>query len=288
MLKNRLATLCKEPLIQFVILGAVIFALYSWLVPDKVDATEDILVTVGQVQQLQARFERIRGRQPNKTETEGLIDGFIRETVYYREALALGLDQDDPIIRNRLRQKFIFLQDGLNALEVTDSELKDFYQQNKQKYALPGTYSFTQIYLGNKLLSETQEIAKRIKRALSKGANPSSLGEVTLLPGAMQNASPQQITNRFGEAFTTSLATLPVNDWSNPVTSAFGAHLVFIKGKTPASEPDFEAIKPQLQRDLMYVKRKDQQEMAYQVLQNNYRITIHWPSKESTENGVLN
>jgi parvulin-like peptidyl-prolyl isomerase len=287
-LKVPLSRYFNEPLIQFVILGFVIFGLYTWAAPQSAKPSEDILVTSEQVQQLRTRFERMRGRQPNRAETEGLIDDFIRETVYYREALALGLDRDDPVIRNRMRQKFTFLQDELNSLEVTESELENYYRQNKQKYASPGTYSFTQVYLGTKLPSEIRADANRVKTALSKGENPSTLGEATLLPTTMQQASTQEVANRFGEAFTAALAEMPLNQWSNPVTSPFGSHLVLIERKAPASEPALVDIKPELERDLLYEKRLDQEQVAYQALQSNYRVTVHWPENQLREAGTAN
>ena len=144
-----MSKLLREPLLIFLVLGALLFGLYT-LVKDQSQGSSDALriqVTAADVDQLSVRWQRQMGRPPRPEELQGLTDNFVREEVLVREALALGLDRDDTGIRRRLVQKMNFLVEDLALLnEPTDADLSDYFEQHPEIYRLPPRISFTHIY----------------------------------------------------------------------------------------------------------------------------------------------
>ena len=115
----------REPLLHFLLLGAAIFGAYRLLSDARATQPGNIVVTQGRIEALVAAFTRTWQRPPTASEREGLIRDYIREEVYVREAIALGLDQDDMVIRRRLRQKLEFVSEDLTApAEPTDGQLQ--------------------------------------------------------------------------------------------------------------------------------------------------------------------
>jgi hypothetical protein len=122
----------REPLVHFLVLGAVIFFISSLLRNPEADKQDRIVVTAGHIKQVIEGWSRTWQRPPAPQELEGLIEDYIREEVFYREALVLGLDRDDTIVRRRLRQKVEFLsEDMAGVAEPTDEELQTFLELNQ-------------------------------------------------------------------------------------------------------------------------------------------------------------
>ena len=117
----------REPLVHFVVLGAILFALAQWRGGGA--GANAIVITPGQVDAMVATFTRTWQRPPTDEELKGLIDDSVREELAVREAVALGLDRDDTVIRRRLRQKVEFIVEGeVDATPVTDAELQAYFR----------------------------------------------------------------------------------------------------------------------------------------------------------------
>ena len=133
----------KEPLLHFLVIGVVIFAVFS--IANKEEAAvggNKIVVSSAETERLSDAWSKRMNRPPTEIELQGLIEAFIKEEVYYREALALGLDQDDTIIRRRLMQKMEFLSNDLAELDQPDeSALNKYFLENQEKYRLPDQIS---------------------------------------------------------------------------------------------------------------------------------------------------
>ena len=134
----------KEPLLHFIVLGALVFALYGFIGPDK-PADDEIIVTRGQQEHLVTAFTRTWQRPPTQAEFTGIVDDWIREEIAYREGLGMGLDTDDTIIRRRLRQKLeVLAEDIVSMAEPTEEILQQYLEENQTTYTREPVYTLRQ------------------------------------------------------------------------------------------------------------------------------------------------
>ena len=215
----RLRRVIQEPLAHFLILGAGLFLLYGYVADTAPERPDKILVDEGELARLSEQFRRTWMRPPAREELAGLAEDFVKEEILYREALALGLDKDDLVIRRRMRQKMEFLNADLaERREPTDAELQAYLDANPEKFRLPPRYSFRQIYLG----PDTEGVARRAADLLARlqadptlGADPRALGDPTLLPPGLELASEQAIAATFGTEFADVMSGLAKAAWGD-------------------------------------------------------------------------
>ncbi len=153
-LTQRLIALLREPLLHFVVLGALVFGLYGWVDNPAAStaASGQIAVTAPVIASLTTDWQRQWGRVPNAQELQTLIDQYLRDEIFYQEALALGMDRNDIIVRRRLIQKVEFLAEDVSALrEPEDDELQAYLAEHGDRYQVPGQVSFTQVYFSREL-----------------------------------------------------------------------------------------------------------------------------------------
>ncbi len=109
----------REPLVHFLLLGGVLFLIFGLTnQTGTTNSDQRIVVSAGRIEQLATVFGKTWQRPPTSKELKGLIDDFVLEEVYYRQAVAMGIDRDDTIIRRRLRQKLEFLTDDVSSLDL--------------------------------------------------------------------------------------------------------------------------------------------------------------------------
>lgn len=247
----------REPLLHFLAIGAAVFAVFAWLdesVPTE--GPDQIVVTPERAEQLAATFQATWRRPPQAAELEALIDDFVAEEVLYREATALGLDQDDTVIRRRLRQKMEFLIDSAaSAVPAEEAELQAHLDAYPARFAKGARVAFEQVFLGD--VSQTGEI-EALLQALDEGVDPLSLGRPTLLPFAMGLAPERGVDSSFGPGFFTALASEPEVRWRGPVRSAYGNHLVRVTNWQPAEAPTLAEARDAVEADW----RREQAETA--------------------------
>lgn len=143
-----ISKLLREPLVHFLLIGVAVFIVYGLLAPkDNLATDTTVVVDQGEIEWMQTTWQKRWNRPPTKQELDGLIDQYVRETILYREALAMGLDQDDPIIRRRMAQKMDFLAQDLAVMNPpTEQELRQHFKDNMEAYKAPSSYTFTQIF----------------------------------------------------------------------------------------------------------------------------------------------
>ena len=121
--------LLREPLFHFLIIGGLLFVLFNFVDNPAGPQSDQLVITTGQTDYLKANFTRTWQRSPTKQELRGLTESYVRDEIFYREALAMGLGRDDSVIRRRLKQKFEIMSDDLAGLAIpTDEELKNFIE----------------------------------------------------------------------------------------------------------------------------------------------------------------
>lgn len=270
--------LIKEPFIHFVLLGAALFWLYSQV--NESDSEPDdnqIVISAGRIDQMTRIFYKTWQRQPSPQELKGLIDDYVLEEIYYRQAKAMGIDQDDTMIRRRLRQKLEFLSDDVAAMvKPTDEDLTVYLEEHPQKFRQDASYSFEQIYYNPKLHGE--DLKKMVAGRLAWVQKGEELrGDRTMLPPSFELASSRVIDSTFGVGFAQSLSQLSVGQWQGPVESSFGVHLVKIEQRVDGRIPDVEEIKPALEREWANDKRMAVRKEVNERMLKGYEVVIEWP-----------
>jgi hypothetical protein len=211
-----------------------------------------------------------------------LIRDYIREEVYYREAVALGLDRDDTVIRRRLRQKLEFLSEDIAALaEPTQAELEAFLQSQPERFRAEPRLTFRQVYLdpqrhGDRLAADAQALLGRLRRAGAQ-ADVSALGDSLLLASHFESVSSSEITTQFGEEFARAIDSLVPGEWSGPVQSGYGVHLVLVSARTEGRLPELEEVRDAVRREWANTQREKANEAFYQRLLARYTVTIEQP-----------
>lgn len=284
--------LLQEPLLHFLLLGAGLFAL-SNLVGERIGSDpESIVITRGQVEHLAMNFARVWQRPPSPEELEGLMQDYIREEVYCREAMALRLDKDDTVIRRRLRQKLEFISEDLAAqAEPTDEDLLAYLEAHPEAFATEPRFTFDQVYLspqrrGKNLGREADQILAQLQQAAPE-ANFASYSDPFLLAHRFENASAVEIKNMFGEKFAASLSALKTDEWQGPVESGYGVHLVLVSERTEGRIPALEEVREAVRREWMNAQRLEMNRKFYQALLQRYTVIIETPDgeKELREEG---
>ena len=211
-----LKKLLNEPLTHFLLIGACLFGLYAFVNPNAMQSDKRIVVDEGQIASLKSRFQRVWQREPTKKELQSLIEEYVIEEIYYREALAMGIDKNDPVIRRRLRQKMESFTDNLTAtLAASEQELKQYLQRHPEKFKSDSRYTFKHVYINTDRSPEKlQEIVTATQKVLQTGE--SVAGDSSLLPAQFTAADVFAIDRTFGQGFAAQLGTLSLNAWSPP------------------------------------------------------------------------
>ena len=265
--------LLHEPLLHFLLLGALLFGLYGWLRGGVQKATDEIVLSRGQLQSLQAQFQRTRQRAPSSEELEGLVEGWVREEIFYREGVAMGLDRDDPVVRRRVAQKLEFIVDGPAPTPPTMAELQAWLDANADRYQIEPRYTLRQIYFDAARHGATLDAdVAAVRRSLEAGQRP--VGDSTLLPPLVERMSASELKRVFGQEFTDALGSLPINRWQGPLRSTFGMHLVKLSATEAARRATLDEVRAQVERDFLQSRTADINTAHYKKLRARYVVRI--------------
>ena len=271
--------LIREPFIHFLVLGAAIFVA-NHLVSGRADNQPGkIVITQGQITSMVIGFSRTWQRPPTREELEGLIRDRVREEVYSRQAIAMGLDRDDPIIRRRLQQKLAFVTDGVAAVaEPTNAELADYLKTHAASFGVDRHVTFSQVYLdpnkrGEHLARNANELLTQLRQQ-GHDVDPSSLGDTFLLEHRFEGTSTTEIANQFGEKFAEKLGDVPVRQWVGPIESGYGMHLVFVEQRTEGRLPQLPEVRDAVSRDWTNERRLELNEKFFQNLLKHYEVVV--------------
>lgn len=277
-----LSRVLREPLVHFLILGAALFLLFN--AASGPDAPQDgrIVVSGGKIEQLAAGFVLTSQRVPSARELDGLIEGYVRDEVLYREALAMGLDKDDSVIRRRLRLKFEFLTDDLAAaVQPTDQELLAWLDKYPDKFRLEPKLALRQVYVsvsrrGAAAAGEANRLLTRLNQGGAK-VDASELGDATMLPHELPLSSGEEIARIYGDGFAQQVARLESGRWSGPLQSGYGLHLVYVSERTEGRLRPLAEVRDAVQREWLAARRTEMAEANYRALRAKYLIAIESP-----------
>lgn len=271
----RLRPILKEPLIQFLVLGTLLF-LYSRWRGGGTAGSNHIAISSGQIASIAATFEQVWTRPPTDDELKALVDEFVREEIAVREATAMGLDQGDVVIRRRLRQKFEFLaEDVVASTPPTDADLQAWLDSHRDQVGREPLIGLRQVFIDTlRHGARARDDAGRTLVRLRAGANPRTLGDPTLLPFEVKPSDRRGIAAQFGDQFASGVADLAPGQWTGPIESTFGLHLVYVTGKSAGNPPTLDQVRREVTRELLATRRAAALESLYQLLARKYRIAI--------------
>jgi len=280
--------LLREPLVHFLILGAALFLAFDLTREVDEPGARRIVVTPGQVAQLSAQFSRTWLRPPTDSELANLIERYVRSEVFYREALAMGLGQDDPYVRNRLALKLAVLLDDLSAeAEPADGELARFLTAHAERFAEPERLSFRQVYLDPDRRRDPAAEAQTLLEGLRSGDDPAGLGDRTMLGDAFDDLDRDEIARHFGGDFADALAELEPGVWNGPVRSSYGLHLVLVTERRPAHQPPLAEIRDAVLAEWRAQRRTEAKEQAYRRLRERHEVIIEPGAPASQQAGAV-
>jgi peptidyl-prolyl cis-trans isomerase C len=280
--------LLREPLVHFVFIGAMIYVLFGLFADPALQEDDNkIVVSAGQIEVFKVSWQKRWNRAPTDKELDGIIQQYIRETVLYRQAISMGLDKNDRVIRRRLAQKMEFLVEDLaTMLDPDEQTLKTWFNSNQALFQKSPRYTFTQIFIDpDKRGDATLDDAKIIKASLQAQTDPlaniSELGDGLMLQDYYPNKSPIEIQKQFGGGFTQSLEKLSSGQWHGPILSGYGVHLVYVQAIIPASIPPFTTVREQVKVQWLDEQRESLNKKFYDKLINTYDIVIEETTKET-------
>jgi hypothetical protein len=268
----------REPLFHFVLIGAALFALYRWA-PGRGTTDPAIVVTPGRVESIATAFRLTWQRPPSAAELDGLIQDFVREEVAVREAMTLGLDREDVVVRRRLRQKLERVAaDNAASAEPTDDQLGAWLAAHPADFAVEPRFSFTQVYFdprrrGGQLASDAARMLAALQRA-GAGADVATMGDAFVLGRQFEALPARDLKSQFGDPFAAALDTLAVGRWVGPIASTYGAHLVLLRDRTPARHPALAEVRDAVRREWSNAQKEQATERLYQRLLAHYTVTI--------------
>lgn len=267
----------KDPLIHFLALGALIFAAYAW-VNEGAQGEGEIVVTRGQQAHLINVFTRTWQRPPTADEFDGLVQDYIREEIAYREGQAMGLAENDTVIRRRVRQKLELLTDEMVSLEEPDdATLEAFLRENIDDFMSEPRLDLRHIYFsrdrrGESARGDALEVLELLKG--EPAPDWTALGDPLPIGDYLDNVRRSDLQRQFGSNFGARVFELERGVWTGPVESGFGLHLVYTEDFVPAGTPGLEAVRRQVRAEWFARQRAEATDRLYERLADNYEITV--------------
>ena len=261
----------KEPLVHFIVIALLLFAVNSYLNPNEA-FDKSISISEGRIALLKTNFINQWKREPSTEELNNLIQNQALNDAYVLEARSLKLNKGDKIIERRLRQKMDYmLEDLASAKKPDEVELRKYFEANQEKYQTPAESSFKQIFISkDKSDKEFEQSIDEIQLKIKNGENP--VGDPSLLPEELINATSIGIEKIFGAEFVNSLDTLPLNQWQGPIDSPFGKHFVWLSQRQNNSVPAFEDVQDKVLNDWEYQRYKAFKQSYEEQLLNKYHV----------------
>jgi parvulin-like peptidyl-prolyl isomerase len=291
MVPDFLKRLMREPLLHFLVLGVVLFAIYAYMHRGRmgIESSKQIVVSLDELRQMDVYFESQWHRQPTPEEFNAMVEDRVREEVLYREALAMGLDKDDEIVKRRMAQKMQFLaEDVAAAHEPSTAELKAWFDKNKQKFALPSRYSFRHLYFspdkrGKSAADDAGKALEKIAGQAEDSKVAVSQGDPFMFQDYYGDRTPEAIAKEFGPQFAVALEKLKPGSWQGPVESGYGWHLVFVDSVIPGRIPAFEEMEPDVKTAWLAEQKQTAWQKSYKDMRAKYTVLLPAPPNQNAQ-----
>ncbi len=261
-----LQRIAGEPLLHFLLVGALLFGAYVWMNGDDGEAPRAIRIGVADVNWLKETWSRQWQRPPTEQEMRGLVREYLKESLLAREAMEMGLDEDDTVIRRRLAQKLEFLvQDTARLGDPPEEELRQYHAAHGDRYAAPAWISFSQVQYA------TEAAAAEALSGLAAGG-PEPAGDAGVFDRQYANADPLDVGNQFGQDFARAVFDLEPGTWQGPVPSAYGVHLVRVDAREAGQPRPFEEVSAQVRDDWLRAQQEEAVRRFHAELLDKYEV----------------
>lgn len=276
---SSIKSLMREPLLQFLAAGFGLFVIF-----DGLQGTADnphqqrIDVTADEVRHIEMAWLARWQRPLSDSQLQGLIDEYVKEEILYREALRLGLDKNDTIIRRRLAQKMDFLADDVAALrDPAPGVLEHWYANKREHYAPPLLVTFHHLFFASdKWGADAQRRARSAMAGLT--GKTDGEGDVFMFQKAYAEQSRDQVARVFGSMFATTLFQQASGRWVGPIESGYGWHLVWVDALARPPAPPFETVAQQVKSDWLSEQRAAAKRSSFDALKARYDIVVTMPT----------
>jgi peptidyl-prolyl cis-trans isomerase C len=275
----------REPLVHFLLIGAVLFSVYSLTQSGRpaTASSKEIRLSLDEIAQLNLLFQSQWRRPPTPQEMQRMVENKVQQEILYREALAMGLDKDDEIVKRRMAQKMQFLAEDLAAArEPTTAELRSWFEKNIAKFAQPPRLSFRHLYFS----PDRRGVGARhdAEQALAKLAGQpvdvkiaGSLADPFMSHDFYRDRAPDYLAKEFGPPFALSVAKLAPGSWQGPIESGFGWHLVFVDTVISGRVPAFEEVEADVRTTWFGEQKALAWEKSYKGMRANYTVLLPAP-----------
>ena len=272
-MKTVLRRVAREPLAHFVVVGALLFGGLSVV---KSLQRPTVTLEARDLNQLATYWEVQMQRPPNKVELAGIIRDRIDEELLAREALRVGLDKGDMIIRRRLAQKMAFATDDTAQVgEPSEKALREYYAKTADRYAAPARVAFQQVFFsGDRPHGGAERAAGQAMERAEEGGREDPTGDPFLFPLAYDDVNVPDLLRDYGPAFVKALETAPVGSWQGPVLSPYGWHIVKVTSRRKAASVAFEAVRDQVREAYLAERRAAANADFLKALRKRYRVVV--------------
>ncbi len=279
-------SLLREPLIHFLCIGAALFLLFELFDDPAGPQSSRIVITDGQIEFLKASYARSRQRPPTEQELQGLIDSYVREEIFYREALALGLDKDDTIIRKRLNQKLELMSDDIAGITIPSGEqLQEFLETHAESFRTEPQVAFRHVFIDVAQRGyQADDEASKLLAVLSdekSNSDPVTLGDRLMLPKTYILTPVGEIAKMFGKPFSLELINSKPGQWTGPVQSGYGLHLILVTEHVEGKLPQLDEIRETVEWEWSAAHRKELKENIYKEIREKYTIEFEQPTSNA-------
>jgi len=276
----------REPLVHFLLIGAVLFGVYSFTQEGRTASasSKEIRLTLDELAQLTLLFQSQWRREPTEEEFSRMVENKVQGEILYREALAMGLDKDDEIVKRRMAQKMQFLsEDVAAAREPTTAELRAWYEKNRASFAEPPRLSFRHLYFSpdRRGARAREDAAKALAKIAGRPEDTKvagSLADPFMFQDYYRDRAPDYLGKEFGPQFALAVEKLTPGSWQGPIESGFGWHLVFVDTVIPGRVPPFEEIEADVKTAWLNEQKSIAWQKAYKDMRTKYTVLLPVPS----------
>ena len=280
-MSNKITRLFSEPLVQFLIIGACIYGAYTLFgAPEEDFRDTRVHVDSTRINAFISQWESRWNRPPTREEINGLIQSYIKEDVLYRQAVAMGLNEDDPITRRRMAQKLEFLTSDLAMMvQPAEGELEQYFADNSEAYRAPDRMTFSQVYFdpdsrGNRTLEDAAEALLELQAAGVPTEESMQVGDGFMLQSDFVSVTPAEAARQMGSGFAEAVTQLEPGSWHGPVLSGYGVHLVYVYSYEKAPPAVFEDVQAAVLENWQMEQREQFNADFLENLKARYEIVI--------------
>jgi peptidyl-prolyl cis-trans isomerase C len=287
--------LLREPLVHFLLVGAILFGVYAYAQRGNggVEQSKQIQLTIDDLSQLVLVFKSQWRRDPTPEELRRLVEDKVLEEVLYREAVALGLDKNDTIVKRRMAQKMQFLaEDVAAAREPAPEELATWFEANRDQFAFPPRVSFRHLYFspdrrGARAHDDAAAALSKLTGQPEDSNLAATLADAFMFQEYYRDRAPEFLGKEFGPNFALAVAKLPSGSWQGPVESGFGWHLVFIDTLISGRVPAFEEVEADVKKAWLAEQKVQAWEKAYLDMRAKYTVRLPAPAENASASGEV-